>query len=142
MKRLFAAMAAMMLVPTIPAVCCAESYQNIETLREQSPKKVVFDCKDQYGRNIYIDANVIIPEVECVPIVVVEKPKYEDCEIGRVCGQYADATEEDGAKRFMYSDNGFDYDIQIFTIGNTDVSILCDPSDSKGAFDNNEEIPS
>ena len=75
---------------------------------------MVFDCKDQYGRNIYIDANVIIPEVECVPIVVVEKPKYEDCEIGRVCGQYADATEEDGAKRFMYSDNGFDYDIQIF----------------------------
>ena len=142
MKRLFAAMAAMMLVPTIPAVCCAESYQNIETLREQSPKEVVFDCKDQYGRNIYIDTNVIIPEVECVPIVVVEKPKYEDCEIGRVCGQYADATEEDGAKRFMYSDNGFDYDIQIFTIGNTDVSILCDPSDSKGAFDNNEEIPS
>ena len=142
MKRLFAAMAVMMLVPTIPAVCCAESYQNIETLREQSPKEVVFDCKDQYGRNIYIDANVIIPEVECVPIVVVEKPKYEDCEIGRVCGQYADATEEDGAKRFMYSDNGFDYDIQIFTIGNTDVSILCDPSDSKGAFDNNEEIPS
>ena len=142
MKRLFAAMAAMMLVPTIPAVCCAESYQNIETLREQSPKEVVFDCKDQYGRNIYIDADVIIPEVECVPIVVVEKPKYENCEIGRVCGQYADATEEDGAKRFMYSDNGFDYDIQIFTIGNTDVSILCDPSDSKGAFDNNEEIPS
>ena len=124
MKRLFAAIAAMMLVPTIPAVCCAESYQNIETLREQSPKEVVFDCKDQYGRNIYIDTDVIIPEVECVPIVVVEKPKYEDCEIGRVCGQYADATEEDGAKRFMYSDNGFDYDIQIFTIGNTDVSIL------------------
>ena len=93
MKRLFAAMAAMMLVPTIPAVCCAESYQNIETLREQSPKKVVFDCKDQYGRNIYIDTDVIIPEVECVPIVVVEKPKYEDCEIGRVCGLYADATE-------------------------------------------------
>ena len=142
MKRLFAAIAAMMLVPTIPAVCCAESYQNIETLREQSPKEVVFDCKDQYGRNIYIDTDVIIPEVECVPIVVVEKPKYEDCEIGRVCGQYADATEEDDAKRFMYSDNGFDYDIQIFTMGNTDVSILCDPSDSKGAFDNNEEIPS
>ena len=142
MKRLFAAIAVMMLVPTIPAVCCAESYQNIETLREQSLKEVIFDCKDQYGRNIYIDTDVIIPEVECVPIVVVEKPKYEDCEIGRVCGQYADATEEDGAKRFMYSDNGFDYDIQIFTIGNTDVSILCDPSDSKGAFDNNEEIPS
>lgn len=142
MKKIFAVLCALLLVPTIPAVCCAESYQNIETLREQSPKEVVFDCKDQYGRNIYIDANVIIPEVECVPIVVVEKPKYEDCEIGRVCGQYADATEEDGAKRFMYSDNGFDYDIQIFTIGNTDVSILCDPSDSKGAFDNNEEIPS
>ena len=142
MKKMFAALCALLLVPTIPAVCCAESYQNIETLREQSTKEVVFDCKDQYGRNIYIDTDVIIPEVECVPIVVVEKPKYEDCEIGRVCGQYADATEEDGAKRFMYSDNGFDYDIQIFTIGNTDVSILCDPSDSKGAFDNNEEIPS
>ena len=67
MKRLFAAMAVMMLVPTIPAVCCAESYQNIETLREQSQKEVVFDCKDQYGRNIYIDTDVIIPEVECVP---------------------------------------------------------------------------
>ena len=114
MKKIFAVLCALLLAPTIPAVCCAESYQNIETLREQSPKEVVFDCKDQYGRNIYIDANVIIPEVECVPIVVVEKPKYEDCEIGRVCGQYADATEEDGAKRFMYSDNGFDYDIQIF----------------------------
>ena len=37
MKRLFAAIAVMMLVPTIPAVCCAESYQNIETLRDACP---------------------------------------------------------------------------------------------------------
>ena len=47
MKKMFAALCALLFVPTIPAVCCAESYQNIETLREQSPKEVVFDCKDQ-----------------------------------------------------------------------------------------------
>ena len=58
MKRLFAAMAAMMLVPTIPAVCCAESYQNIETLREQNPKEVVFDCKDQYGKMCIRDSAI------------------------------------------------------------------------------------
>ena len=56
MKRLFAAMAAMMLVPTIPAVCCAESYQNIETLREQSPKKVVFDCINDRSTGLGIPA--------------------------------------------------------------------------------------
>ena len=99
MKKMFAVLCTLLLVPTIPAVCCAESYQNIETLREQSPKEVAFDCKDQYGRNIYIDADVFI--------------------FGFFNNHYGDATEEDGAKRFMYSDNGFDYDIQIFTIGNT-----------------------
>ena len=41
MKKMFAVLCALLLVPTIPAVCCAESYQNIETLREQSPKEVV-----------------------------------------------------------------------------------------------------
>ena len=44
----------------VPFTCNAEGYQNIETLREQNPNKVVFDCKDKYGRNIYINSDAKI----------------------------------------------------------------------------------
>lgn len=125
----------------VPFVCNAEGYQSIETIREQTPNKIVFDCKDKYGRNIYINSDVIIPEIESVPIVAVEKPKYENCEIYNICSKYGSEAEEDGAKHFVYNDNEFSYDIHIFIEGNTDISIICDPSDSKEAFYNNEEIP-
>ncbi len=42
LKEIFAVLCALLLVPTIPAVCCAESYQEHKTLREQSPKEVVY----------------------------------------------------------------------------------------------------
>lgn len=62
-------------------------------------------------------------------------------EIYNICSKYGSEAEEDGAKHFVYNDNEFSYDIHIFIEGNTDISIICDPSDSKEAFYNNEEIP-
>lgn len=77
MKRLFAAMAVMMLVPTLASA--GGEMVSVTELREQveTRGRWTADYTDQYGRVVHVDIKPIMDQYGAVPINSCEKGKRD-----------------------------------------------------------------
>ena len=111
MKRLFAAMAVMMLVPTLASA--GGEMISVTELREQveTRGRWTADYTDQYGRVVHVDIKPIMDQYGAVPIILAKKVNAID-EI--ILPENAIQREENGYIVAQVEENGRETE---FTIG-------------------------
>ena len=129
MKRLFAAIAAMMLVPTMASA--GGKMVSVTELREQVETKGRWtaDYTDQYGRVVHVDIKPIMDQYGAVPIILAKKVNAID-EI--VLPENAIQREENGYIFAQVEENGRETELIIGQLPLTSNHITIETKNKNG----------
>lgn len=129
MKRLFAAMAAMMLVPTLASA--GGGMVSVTELREQveTRGRWTADYTDQYGRVVHVDIEPIMGQYGAVPIILAKKVNAID-EI--ILPENAIQREENGYIFAQVEENGRETEFTIGQLPLTSNHIMLETKNKNG----------